>query len=167
LGVPYTGNVRAWIGAVAIASVALVPSKSSAQDHGASHGHHKNHAGLFLGATRLEGHSSFTVGADYERRLPVAHERFGAGALIDAAVGDEPEHVILAATISVRPVEPLKLVAGPGVQFSHGHRDALFRVGAAVDLPLIQSLTISPGVFFDFAGGHRAMVIGVTIGRGF
>ncbi len=162
-------SARIFVRALAFILSTTVPTILSAQDHGAQDqgGHHKHHAGLFLGATRAEGHSSFTVGADYERRLPVAHERLGVGALIDAAIGDEPKHVIVAATLSLRPVEPLKLLAGPGVQFSHGHRDPLFRFGAAVDLPRIRSLTISPGVSVDFVGGHRAMVFGVTLGKGF
>lgn len=158
-------NHRKGARALAVAlAFTIFPASLSAQDHG---GHHANHIGLFLGATRLEGHSSFTIGADYERRLPVAHDRLAVGALIDAAVGKEPNHVIVAGTISLRPVNAFKLLVAPGVEFANGHREALLRVGAAVDLPHIGVLTVSPGVYLDFVGGHRAVVYGVTFGTGF
>ncbi|MCA1587076.1 MAG: hypothetical protein LC791_20675 [Acidobacteria bacterium] len=142
---------------------AVPPASLSAQESG----HHRNHAGLFLGVTRVEGHGSFTLGADYERTLPVGHERLAIGGLLDVATGREPKHVILGGTFSVRPVDALKLMAGPGVEFSHGKRRALFRTGAAVDLPHPTLFTISPGVYVDFSGGHTAVVFGVTFGRGF
>lgn len=142
----------------------LFPASLAAQE---SSGHHTNHSGVFLGVTRLEGHSSFTVGADYERRLPIAHERVALGALIDAAVGDEPKHVIVAATLSFRPMETVKLLVAPGVEFAHGLREALFRAGAAADIAHLGPLTVSPGLFFDFVGGHTATVFGLTFGAGF
>ena len=148
---------------LALALSPIFPASLSAQESG----HHPNHAGLFLGVTRAEGHSSFTIGADYERTLPVAHQRLAIGGLIDAATGREPKHVIVAGTLSFRPVESLKLLVGPGVQFSHGKSEALFRAGAAVDLPKAGAFTISPGVYFDFVGGHTAIVFGATVGKGF
>lgn len=148
---------------LALALSPIVPASLSAQEGG----HHPNHAGLFLGVTRVEEHSSFTIGVDYERTLPVAHERVAIGGLMDAATGREPKHVIVAGTLSFRPVEPLKLLVGPGVEFSHGNSEALFRAGAAVDLPNAGAFTISPGAYFDFVGGHTAAVFGVTFGKGF
>jgi len=148
---------------LALALSPIFPTSLSAQESG----HHPNHAGLFLGVTRAEGHASFTIGADYERTLPVAHERLAMGGLIDAATGREPKHVIVAGTLSFRPVESLKLLVGPGVQFSHGKSEALFRAGAAVDLPNVGAFTISPGAYVDFVGGHTAIVFGVTFGKGF
>jgi len=148
---------------LALALSPIFPASLSAQESG----HHPNHAGLFLGVTRAEGNSSFTIGADYERTLPVAHERLAVGALIDAATGPEPKHVIVGGTLSFRPVERLKLLVGPGVQFSHGKREALFRAGASVDLPHTGAFSISPGVYFDFVGGHTAIVFGATVGKGF
>ena len=155
----------------ALAIVGTFPATLLAQEAGdhavASGGHHANHAGLFLGVTRAGGHSSFTIGADYERRLPMAHERFAVGALLDAAVGPEPKHVIVAGTLSLRPVEPLKLLVAPGVEFAHGHREALVRAGVAVDIAHVGPLMVSPGLFFDFVGGHTALVFGLTFGAGF
>jgi len=159
---------------LALALLPISPASLPAQEGGhqaEEGGHHLNHAGLFLGVTRLEGHSSFTIGADYERTLPVARERVAIGGLIDVATGreakHEPKHVIVAGTLSFRPVEPLKLVVGPGVEFSHGKGEALFRAGASVDLLRAGPFTISPGVYFDFVGGHTATVFGVTFGKGF
>lgn len=171
-GIAVDGKQRVSTAAMllALALLPISPASLPAQEGGhqaEEGGHHLNHAGLFLGVTRLEGHSSFTIGADYERTLPVAHERVAIGALIDAAIGPEPKHVIVAGTLSFRPVEPLKLVVGPGVEFSHGKREALFRAGASVDLLHAGPFTISPGVYFDFVGGHTATVFGVTFGKGF
>jgi hypothetical protein len=155
----------------ALAIVAIFPATLLAQEGGghavASGGHHANHAGVFLGLTRSEGHSSFTIGADYERRLPIAHERFAVGALVDAAVGPEPKHVIVAGTLSLRLVETVKLLVAPGVEYAHGHREALFRAGVAIDIAHAGPLTVSPGLFFDFVGGHTAIVVGLTLGAGF
>jgi len=149
---------------LALALAPIFPACLSAQEGG----HHpQNHAGLFLGVTRVSGHSSFTVGADYERTLPVAHDRVAIGALIDAAIGPEPKHVIVAGTLSFRPVAPLKLLVAPGVEFAHGTSKGLFRAGAAVDVAHAGPLTISPGLYFDFVGGHTATVFGVTFGTGF
>lgn len=155
----------------ALAIVAIFPATLFAQEgdgHAAAgSGHHANHAGVFLGLTRAGGHSSFTIGADYERQLPMAHERLAVGALIDAAVGPKPKHVIVAGTLSFRPVETLKLLVAPGVEFAHGHREALFRAGAAIDIAHVGPLMVSPGLFFDFVGGHTAIVFGLTFGSGF
>ncbi len=171
-GIPVDGRQRVSTAAMllALALLPISPASLPAQEGGhlaEEGGHHLNHAGLFLGVTRLEGHSSFTIGADYERTLPVAHERVAIGGLIDVATGREAKHVIVAATLSFRPVEPLKLVVGPGVEFSHGKHEALFRAGASVDLLHAGPFTISPGVYFDFVGGHTATVFGVTFGKGF
>lgn len=149
---------------LALALSPIFPACLSAQEGGH---HHQNHAGLFLGVTRVSGHSSFTVGADYERTLPVAHERVAIGALIDAAVGPEPKHVIVAGTLSFRPLAPVKLLVAPGVEFAHGASKGLFRAGAAVDIAHVGRATIAPGVYFDFVGGHTATVFGVTFGTGF
>ncbi len=164
-GIPVNGGRRVSPAAMllALALSPIYPASLSAQEGG----HHPNHAGLFLGVTRVEGHSSFTIGADYERTLPVAHERLAIGGLIDVATGREPKHVIVAGTLSFRPVEPLKLLVGPGIEFSHGKSEALFRAGAAFDVLKAEALTISPGVYFDFVGGHTATVFGVTFGKGF
>ncbi len=150
----------------------IFPANLSAQEEGGHHpaaeaGHHANHAGVFLGVTRVEGHSSFTVGADYEGLLPVWDGRLAAGALLDAAIGSESQHVILAGTLSLRPVKALKLLAGPGLEFAGGHSEVLFRAGAAVDLAHIGPRTVSPGAYFDFVGGHVATVLGFTFGTGF
>jgi hypothetical protein len=155
----------------ALAFVAIFPTTLLAQEDGghaaSSGGHHANHAGLFLGLTRAGGHSSFTIGADFERRLPIAHERFAVGALVDAAVGPEPKHVIVAGTLSFRPVATVKLLIAPGVEFAQGHSEELFRAGAAIDIAHVGPLMVSPGLFFDFVGGHTAIVFGLTFGAGF
>ena len=158
---------------VALALLPIFSANLPAQEEGGHHaapeegGHHANHAGFFLGVTRVEGHSSFTVGADYEGLLPVWDGRLAAGALLDAAIGSESQHVILAGTLSLRPVKALKLLAGPGLEFAGGHSEMLFRAGAAVDLAHIGPLTVSPGAYFDFVGGHVATVLGFTFGTGF
>jgi len=158
------GSVQALF--LAVWLTATAPVVARAQDANGEK-HHLNHAGLSLGVTRLEGHSSFTLGADYERTLPIAHERLAVGALVDAAVGNEPRHVILAATVSFRPIQPLKLLVGPGIEFSHGERNGLFRAGGSIDVTHAGPVTISPGLVFDFVGGHTATVFGVTFGVGF
>ena len=50
---------------LALALSPIFPASLSAEESG----HHPNHAGLFLGVTRAEGNSSFTIGADYELSL--------------------------------------------------------------------------------------------------
>ena len=155
--------------------------------HEAHHGHHARHLAVFSGVTRASGESDFTLGADFEYRLPHFEGLLGVGALVDATFGDGG-HVIVAAPLFVHPHGGVKLVAAPGIERvdgggkGHGgdhagkalaggggkgsHTEFLFRLGVGYDLHL-GGWSLTPAYNVDFVDGHRASVIGVNVGFGF
>lgn len=127
--------------------------------------HTRRHLALFFGATRFEGHARFTLGGDFEYRLGFAKNKFGVGALAETTFGDHPA-TIVGGALFVHPVKSIKVILAPGVEFSHGHREFLFRSGLGYDLHVGQA-SVTPSVSLDFVSGHVVQVYGVSVGLGF
>jgi hypothetical protein len=99
---------------------------------------------------------------DYEYRLS---PDFGVGALVDHAWG-HPDATVAAAAVFVHPWRGLRLLAAPGIEYSHGEGEFLIRVGAAYEFHR-GSWTVAPTVNVDFVDGDEALVYGLTFGYGF
>ena len=135
------------------------------------HAEHKNHIGLFLGATtHLGAHSStvFTAGLDYERRIvPI----FGAGILLDFPMdfAHSEYPVIAAIPLSLHPFAGLKITVAPGIEYAHNTVEFLIRGGLGYDIH-VGKYTVTPTVSYDYivsAHPTSALVYGIAIGRGF
>jgi len=131
---------------------------------------HDNHVAIFAGLTHAEGENAFTLGADYERRLPGDASMFGVALLVDATVqekGDSHKHTIYAGGVMIHPWEGLKLGAFGGVERPDGEGNKGFVRGTVgYDIPM-GHMSLTPGVSVDRAGGHTAVVYGVSLGYGF
>ena len=139
------------------------------EGHEEHHHHHMNHVAQFLGATSGLGDMStthFTVGADFEHRLPFLHE-VGVGVLVDSAIASSTE-TLLAGFVAVHPFEGLMLLGAAGVAVTGlGHDGHLgLRAGAAYFVP-VGAFSIGPAVSVDHVDGENALVYGVSIGTGF
>jgi len=79
-------------------------------------GNHKNHLGLFLGSTsNLDAkHTDFTLGADYEYRLPFAHGLVGIGFIGDVVLAEHKEMLFMGSVI-YHPLGSLKFYVGNGL----------------------------------------------------
>jgi hypothetical protein len=138
-----------------------------AEEH--EHHHHVNHVALFLGATSTLGDMSathFTIGADYEHRLPFLHE-VGVGVLVDSAIASETE-TLLAGFVAVHPIGGLMLLGAAGAAVTGlGHDGHLgLRAGAAYFFP-VGELSVGPEVSLDHVNGENAVVYGISAGTGF
>jgi len=138
----------------------------------------KNHISVFVGATiepREETKASFTLGADYERRLS---ELWGVGALVDLALGSTERTALFGVPVYVHPIEPLELHAAPAVEFSQerdsegepeGDSETKFavRLGGGYEFELAR-FSIAPEVNIDFVNGEDpTLVFGLAFGWGF
>lgn len=132
---------------------------------------------------RDDGHgrreTSFTVGADYERRLS---EVFGIGALVDLALGNTKRTALLGIPVFLHLIGALELHAAPAIEFAdergegdtgEGSSDVesttnfAVRVGAGYEFELGQ-LTVAPQVNVDFISGESASIVyGLAFGVGF
>ena len=153
------------IGLVVALILTVVPVSAQHVNHGHKAQHPRRHLALFVGNTQLEGHSRFTLGADFEYRLPVLHDRIGVGALAEAVFG-EHRATILGGAIFVHPVGNVKVLLAPSVEFSEGHKEFLFRSGLGYDLHLGQ-VSVTPSASLDFVSGHVVQVYGVSLGMSF
>ncbi len=131
--------------------------------------HHMNHVALFLGATSGlgdMGSTHFTVGADYEHRLPFMRE-LGVGVLVDSAIAKDTE-TLLAGFVAVHPVGGLMILGAVGVAVTGlGHDGHVgLRGGVAYFIP-IGAFSVGPEVSFDRVHGENAVVYGVSAGTGF
>jgi len=142
----------------------------------------RNHVSLFLGATTETGEesaTSFTVGADYERRLS---DLWGVGFLVDFALGDVSRTSLLGVPVYLHPIDPLEVHVAPGVEFSRdedtddtdggeGETDTetkfAVRVGTAYEFE-IGRLVVSPEVNLDFVAGDSPVIVyGLAFGFDF
>lgn len=142
-------------------------------DHHDPHHWHPNHLALSLGGmSQLEEphETSLALGLDYERRLT---EEVGVEGLSDFTFGEHSRDLLFAATLTLRPLGGLKLMAGPGFEVGeekatgHTHADFVLLVGAAYEIP-VGPLTLAPTVHWDFVGRTRTNVMyGLGVGVGF
>ena len=152
------------LGLVLALILTVVPASAQHVNEHKVH-HPRSHLALFVGNTQLEGHSRFTLGADFEYRLPVLHDRIGVGALAEAVFG-EHRATILGGAIFVHPVGNVKVLLAPSVEFSEGHKEFLFRSGLGYDLHLGQ-VSVTPSASLDYVSGHVVQVYGVSLGMSF
>ncbi len=159
----------------------MIPGVSQAQAHESTADHfHRNHVAIVLGATtpldKEVNSTAFTIGADYERLFTRV---VGARLAIDFTGSNHTRNGLIALELVVRPVPPLALVAGPGLEFvdkeethdgvmtTEHETDAVFRVGASYDVAL-GPMTIGPTALLDFLGETKTnLVFGVATGIGF
>ena len=98
-----------------LTALVLFPATSIAQEE--EEAILKNRAYLFVGATvepREETGASFTLGADYERRI---NEMFGVGAMVDLAFGSTERTALVGLLMILHP-EPFELHVAPAIEFS-------------------------------------------------
>jgi hypothetical protein len=120
-------------------------------------------ASLFVGGSSERGEGGFTIGAEYAYRF---HPKWAAGAFGEYTAGDL-DAVALGPAVFFFPIEPLALMAGPGVEFVDGEAEALLRVGAAYEFE-VGEVILAPGVYVDFVnGGTQVIVAGLNIGKRF
>jgi hypothetical protein len=143
-----------------------------------------NEVALVVAGTREreERNTSFTIGAEYERRLT---RRLGIVAEFEFVNG--PDSVVFAAPFVFRPTGGLKLFAGPGLEHrpireEEGEPPApvegeehdnlfLWRVGIGYGWEFSERYVLSPTAYLDFIDEEeewkRAFVFGVSFGIAF
>lgn len=124
---------------------------------------HPHHLSLFLGNTKLDDESGFTIGVDYEYRL---NAFVGLGSVIEYSAGDLDAWTVLAVT-DLHITNQWIAQLGPGAEFTSEHELFVFRVGTLYEFE-VADWTISPQVHFDYHDGHdNATVVGLAIGHAF
>ncbi len=132
---------------------------------------HAHHLGGFVGmASNTDAHhTDFTLGADYEYRLPIFGHKTGVGLIADFVFAEHRE-TILAVSFIYHPTGNVKLLLAPGLAFAeeHGHsaEHFIWRLGSAYDFHVGQ-YSISPTLNFDFIEKHLVLAYGITFGLGF
>jgi hypothetical protein len=146
-----------------------------------------NEVALVLAGTREreEKNTSFTIGAEYERRLT---KRLGIVAELEFVNG--PDSVVFAAPFVFRPTGGFKLFVGPGLErrpvggegeppgveegLEHtGHENLfLWRMGTGYAWEFSERYVLGPTVYLDFIREaakewKRAFVFGVSLGVAF
>lgn len=145
-------------------------------DHDDGHHFHYNHFAVVVGGmTPLSetSETSFALGADYERRV---NELWGVGVGVDLTFGDHKRTALIAVAPSYRPVPPLRLSTGPGIELvdtddgSGGTKTKayfLWEVGAFYEFH-VGPLAVGPNVILDFVGETKTnLTYGVAVGVGF
>ena len=118
-----------------------------------------NRIGLFLGATTKDGHTGFTIGLEYERRLS---ELIGVGAVAEATPNGR--EFVGAVPVFFHPVGGLAFSIGPGFSVEDGHAHFLVRFGVGWDFELPAGLSLAPTVSYDLTeGAEDAVVYGVLL----
>lgn len=152
---------------VSAAVLLILPAEAHADEE-----HHvpPNHAALFVGVTNLEteGHrtNEFTLAAEYEVRLPFAHQTFGVGPILEVAMGEETVMSSIG-TAYVHPWHGIKLFAGAGIERANGENHPMLRGGIAYDVHLHNGACITPMGGVDRVEAHNVWIGGVTVGYGF
>jgi hypothetical protein len=165
---------------ILIAALVLnVATLSAAEGHGhddqnAEHEQHEhsNHLSLFAGMTSIfeAKYHAFTVGVDYEYRLPFLNRLLGVGALADFAIGTEFTGVF-AGFVGIHPVGGLKILLAPGIEQLFGeisHTSFMVRGSVGYDF-MINNFSITPIVSLDYVPEAKviAFVYGIAAGIGF
>ena len=129
--------------------------------HRASHSHHPNMLGLFLGETFEGREEEFTVGLEYERRIS---RSFGIGAFAEYVSGNL-DFWILGVPFAYHN-GPWKLYVAPGVEDGDEGSEFLFRIGGEYGFA-VGDWEISPQLNLDLVDSEEVWVLGIVIGKGF
>jgi len=170
--------VKIFVAALVLNTAAL--SAQGHEEHGEHAGHegHNHHLSVFLGMTSIPASSvnGFTVGADYEYRLPFANRLLGIGVLADFAFPTDTTMTVLAGFIGIHPFEGLKLLVAPGYEMvtvttahgSHSHSGFMLRGSVGYDI-MFGSFSVTPIVSVDYVLDTKAVayVYGIAAGIGF
>ncbi len=153
---------------LALVATPVLADESAASGHGdtLAEDHHEkdHHAALFVGGTTNFDHSStdFTLGGEYEFRLPLLHRLLGIG-IFGEAVFAEHKEVLCGVPVFVHPVAGLKFFAAPGALIVESEAHFLVRVGTGYDFH-IGAFSITPTVYTDIVEGHASLAYGVSFG---
>lgn len=173
---------------ITITNFAEEPGAKPHVGEGDVHTSHSHHAGIFVGITsNLETeHNDFSIGIDYEYRLPILKRIFGIGIMGEAVFGLETEYiagiplyihladflrVFVAPSILYVPdsgEEPESKIAHDKIQSTEAssHSEYVTIAGLFLDIQT-RNFTISPTLKFEFIGGHIAMAYGLTFAKAF
>ena len=167
-----------WIVGSFAAAVLGLSGRLAAQD---DHHFHYNDIGVFVGGTTpldadAGGKTSFTLGADYERRFTAV---VGIEVIGEFVIGDHKRTWLLALALTARPIEPLRIAAGPGVEWvekdvpsgttTTTKYETHFLVATRVNYVFhVGKFIVSPTFGVDFIGETKTnLVYGLTLGYGF
>ncbi|RLA31915.1 MAG: hypothetical protein DRR11_09610 [Gammaproteobacteria bacterium] len=117
---------------------------------------------MFIGLTSEDRRESgLALGIEYEYRL---NRSFGIGVLAEHTFGD------VDTTVYAMPFAyhsgRWKAYVGPGIEDGDLGNESLWRVGAEYAFE-VGRWEVSPQLDIDFIDGDTALVLGVTIGKGF
>jgi len=132
---------------------------------------HRNHFGVFLGATtelEEDKDTHFTLGIDYTRRI-TNNGRWGLGVFGEAIFANHTEW-LFGIPLYFYPTNKLWLRAGPGVEFHKKKKESgketeaefLIRTGIGYSIEL-NKFTIAPSFSVDFLRNKTSLVWGISI----
>jgi hypothetical protein len=128
---------------------------------------HQNHIALFVGGTTAlsPSHTAFTLGLEYEYRLPVWEHRLGISPFAEVVL--ESEKAFLGgALVVVHPTAELKIMAGPAFERAAGHTDLVLRGGVGYEIE-VSGFSVTPTFQADLVHSEVLLVYGLALGRGF
>jgi hypothetical protein len=174
------------ISSVAFAEESIHDSHFTKEDHLS----HRNHIAIFSGlSTNMEHeHTDFSLGFDYEYRLPLWHDIIGIGIFGEMVFADHTEYIV-GVPVFLHPSGGLKFWLAPGLVMlettqqleshtfhkknmnkllsesddSSMEQEFLIRIGIGYDIN-IKNFSITPALSADFINGHLALVYGIDFG---
>ena len=169
---------------IGISSALAADSNDTHHDSGHAspgHGAPTHVVGLFLGATdddegdnaHHHDQTDFTIGGEYEYRFS---EHFGVGFAVEhSPEAHEGDGVTVAlGALHYPPFNRhetfggLRLSIGAGAEFVHDHdEEPLYRLGAAYDFEITDSLALAPTVNVDFVKNREILVFGLVLSTHF
>jgi hypothetical protein len=175
---------------ISIGSAAFAEENSSIHSTEGNHQAHRNHVAIFTGLTTNMEHENtdFSLGLDYEYRLPIWHDILGIGIFGEMVFTDHTEYIV-GVPVFLHPSGGLKFWLAPGLvmmettEQSEAHtfhknnsnkllsdsdassmeQELLIRIGVGYDIS-IKNVSITPAVSADFINGHLALVYGIYFG---
>ena len=129
------------------------------------HSWHPNHLSLFAGyTTDLDKKDGYKIGIEYERRLS---DHFGLGVTFDFT-GKDFEIYALSVGATAYPFKDLPMVLGAGVgaKFYSKQTKPFIRTLIAYDFH-VNSISISPTIFYDIYERENLLSPGICLGIGF
>lgn len=149
--------------AILSAVAALAPAAASAADL-------PHHFAVFagLGVESKEGRedeNGFALGLEYEFRF---HKRWGIGGVVEGLGQETIRNVLVVVPVSYHPVGGLRLVAGPGMEFTPKKDKWALRLGVGYIFHVSERWSLSPEIFLDLIEtGENTWIAGLALGYGF